>query len=134
MFMRMKSIFACAALLALAISANGASAGVLTVSSYSMLNGDGTPEFGDYNYWDQTYNGVGAVTTSHAPLSGGTGALTDGVIAANNFDKVSSKNTPSANGSSQYVGWKYFDPTITFNLAGSQNVKEIDIYVDNPSY
>ncbi len=118
--MRMESILGCTALLALTVTFGGASANVLTVSTYSMLNGDGIDQQGTFNYLDHTYlpNPGGVATTPNAPLSGGTGLLTDGAATVR-WDF----------GPTQYVGWKYQDPSMTFNLAGVPTVKEIDFYM-----
>jgi hypothetical protein len=121
-------VLAIATMLLVAVAAaSPARAGlvVLPVSSYDMQNGDGTAQFGSFNYWDGTYNGSGNKTTSHAPLTGGTGALTDGTIATQRFDFVS-----NSAGTGQYVGWKYFDPTITFHFPTLALVYTINLYVD----
>ena len=56
-------------------------ASATTLTSYSMPNGN----TGSYTYWDDTYSGSGDVTVSNSALSGGTGDLTDGVIAGDNW-------------------------------------------------
>jgi hypothetical protein len=60
-----------------------------------MLNGEGGP---GNPYWDDTYNGAGSTTTDLAPLSGGLGQLTDGIIPTENFNLVE-PNGP-------YVAWE----------------------------
>lgn len=77
-------------------------------------------------------------------LTGGIGKLTDGVIATNNFSLVSGSNGTISNGwttaaspyygglngqASQYVGWKYQDPTIAFHLASGSMISQINLYV-----
>ena len=57
-------------------------AALVPVTSYSMPNGDGQASGGTFNYWDKNYTGSGATTTDGAPLTGGTGDLTDGVTAS----------------------------------------------------
>src|SRR5438045_3640992 len=99
------------AILAAGISPASAGIVVLPVSSYDMPNGYGTHVQGDFNYWDATYSGAGNKTTDGAPLSGGKGALTNGVISTQRFDFVSDQL-----GTGQYVGWKYLDPLIAFHL------------------
>ena len=98
-----------------------------------MVNGSGTANFGSFNYYDTTYSGSGnttaegtifngsglAIANPAAMLSGGTGLLTDGMIATQNYSQ-----TPE-----QYVGWKYIDPTITFKLAANSGVQGISIAV-----
>ncbi len=118
------------ALAALALSGAAAQAGQLTVSSYDMTNGDGQLHGGTYNYWDANYTGSGATTTdglSGSTLSGGTGKLTDGVIATDPWYEVSNDQ-----GTGQYVGWINPNaPTITFHFSGTQHVGELKLYVDN---
>ena len=89
--------------------------------SYDMLNGN----TGSYNYWDQTYSGAGCVTCDNAPLSGGTGDLTDGIVAADNWFV-----TEAPDGNGPYVGW-ILDPTITFHFAPSTAIDSISIYFDD---
>lgn len=97
------------------------SAAPLTVASYDMLNGN----TGSYNYWDETYSGVGNTTTDGAPLSGGTGDLTDGVVATDNWYVV---EAPAGNG--PYVGWT-IDPVITFNFSSLVSIDSVTIYADD---
>jgi hypothetical protein len=112
-----------------------------------MNNGNGANQFtnptGGQNYFDFTYtqtgqstpyvnanqNGSGtnmiptAANSNAAPLTGGKGLLTDGVIPLANYSTVSGTT------SGQYVGWKYQDPTITFHLTGGQSVTQIQLFV-----
>jgi len=148
------------------LGSTAASAGLVTVTSYEMNNGNGASQFttptGGQNYFDFTYTktGEGAPTANaskngsinpipyngvnDAPLSGGTGKLTDGVKASDNYSLVSGSNGTISNGfttamspyygslngaPSQYVGWKYQDPTILFHLASGQAVTSISLYV-----
>ena len=152
-----------AALGALALSSTAAFADLVTVSSYDMNNGNGATQFttptGAQNYFDWTYTQTGqgspAANASQngsnqlvpnnaapkdAPLTGGTGKLTDGVIATQVYSVVSSGTPTISNGAlagqpTQYVGWKYQDPNITFHLAAGQNVGSIELYVaaNNPA-
>ncbi len=94
-------------------------------TGYDMLNG----ETGSWLYRDEIYLPCpgGACTTSQAPLSGGSGKLTDGVIPAfswNGFPVPTSTPVP-------WVGWVNIDPTITFNFTGSPVVTRIGLYLDN---
>lgn len=89
--------------------------------SYGMLNGN----TGSYNYWDESYTGVGCTTCDNAPLSGGLGDLTDGVVATDNWFVT---EAPPGNG--PYVGW-LLDPTITFHFAPLTAVDSISIYYDD---
>ena len=106
------------AVTALPLSAHAAS---ILPTSYDMLNGN----TGSYNYWDQIYNGVGCVTCDNAPLTGGVGDLTDGIIAANNWfiDEAPAGNGP-------YVGWT-LDPLVTFNFASGATINSMTIHVDD---
>ena len=90
---------------ALLASLAAGEAAALQPDSYSMPNGYS----GSYNYWDEIYSGSGCRTCDGAFLSGGTGELTDGVIATDNWFVV---EAPAGNG--PYVGWP-IDPTITFH-------------------
>ena len=117
-----------ASLLALAASASAAAAPV-TATSYDMHNGDGQASGGSYNYWDKAYNGSGSTTTDNAPLSGGTGDLTDGVITTLNWFQVE-----NGAGTGPYVGW-FSTPTPTvdvkFNFAAGTSVDAIHIHADD---
>jgi hypothetical protein len=114
-------LLAAVAIFSLTLISGAAFAGVLTVSSYSMDNGNGPDQAGTFDYFDWTYkpNNANAATTPRASLSGGTGLLTDGTWSYENWSSAPL----------QYVGWKYFDPKITFNFVGSQKVQELDLYV-----
>ena len=96
----------------------------LTVSSYDMPNGDGQAHGGSYNYWDATYSGSGNPTQDGSLLSGGTGKLTDGVIATQDWYAVSNNA-----GTGQYVGWVSSNPTITFHFASSVTVNEVKLRI-----
>ena len=68
------------------------------------------------------YNGTGSTTTSGAALSGGTGDLTDGVIATGNWN---------AGDAPKYVGWVIINPTITFTFAQSHDFTSATFYFDD---
>jgi hypothetical protein len=111
------------------LTCSAAEAGQIVVTSYDMLNGDGNAQGGAFNYWDGNYNGSGCATCDNAPLTGGVGALTDGVIATQRWDSVSNEQ-----GTGQYVGWNTAytgNPSITFNFGGSRTINTLDVYVDN---
>jgi PEP-CTERM motif len=113
------------------LGTGAASAAQLTVSSYDMNNGCGAGAscYGGFNYWDGNYNGSGSPLVSNSYLSGGTGALTDGVIATENWVNVSNQS-----GTGEYVGWLvpiYGNPLITFHLTGIPTVNSVNLYVDN---
>jgi hypothetical protein len=82
-----------------------------------MQNG----ETGSITYWDDSYSGTGSVTTSLAPLSGGTGDLTDGVIATENWNV-----TPGP-----YVGWRSIDPVITFAFVRAYSFTAATFHFDD---
>lgn len=158
--------FSFAAFLVVGLASSVAEAGIVTVTSYDMVNGNGAAQYttptGGQNYFDFTYTKTGQATAdpnagvngssnpipnnSNAAnfLSGGAGKLTDGVIATNNFSLVSGSNGTISNGwttaaspyygslngqPSQYVGWKYQDPTIAFHLASGSMISQINLYV-----
>ena len=112
----LKAAFAGVAMSLIATAAQALPVSQLSVASYDMLNGN----TGSFTYWDDSYNGTGSTTTSGAPLSGGTGDLTDGVIATQNWF-----NTPQP-----YVGWTR-NPLITFNFAAPVIVNSITVHVDD---
>ena len=111
------------------VTGNDAVASPVTASSYSMPNGDGKSIGGAYNYWDGNFTGTGNKTVDGAALSGGLGALTDGVIATQAWNHVS-----NVAGTGQDVGWFYGttpDPTITFTFSAGTTINEVDVYLDN---
>jgi len=85
--------------------------------AYDMLNG----ETGTYTYFDDSYDGEGDNTVPLAPLSGGLGDLTDGVIATQNWNV-----TPGP-----YVGWVSINPTITFHFDNWVRVRMMTLYLDD---
>jgi hypothetical protein len=91
-----------------------------------MPNGNGVASGGSFNYWDRSYNGSGSVTTDNAPLSGGLGDLTDGVIATQNWNLVE-----NVAGTGPYVGWRNLDPTITFQFASTASFDSVVIDFDD---
>lgn len=110
----------------LLLGMGGASAAVLTPVSYDMPNGYGQASGGSFNYWDRNYSGTGSTTTDSAPLSGGLGDLTDGVIASNNWFSVENNA-----GTGPYVGWRGINPVISFNFATSATLDTVRIHVDD---
>lgn len=99
--------------LALFSAAGAAQAVTVTPTSYSMPQG-GT---GSYAYRDDTYSG----TISAGILSGGTGDLTDGVIATDNWF-----TTPG-----RYVGWNGFNPTITWVFDQAYDFASMTFWFDD---
>lgn len=116
----MKKHFLCAA--AIALAATPVFAASVVPLSYTMLNGN----TGNYTYWDESYTGTGDVTGDGAPLSGGTGDLTDGVIATDNWNVV---EAPAGNG--PYVGWYDLDPEITFAFGTAHGFTFVRFYFDD---
>lgn len=109
------------AIATLTLLAGGSATAVTALSStapdsYNMLNGDS----GSFTYFDDSYNGVGCVTCSYAPLSGGKGDLTDGLIATGNWFAASGP----------YVGWR-IDPVITFHWATPVNITSVTFHFDD---
>ncbi|MCI0494160.1 PEP-CTERM sorting domain-containing protein [candidate division KSB1 bacterium] len=101
---------------------NFAQATIINPISYSMLNG----QSGSYSYWDENYNGFGNKTLGLAPLWGGLGDLSDGIIATQNWNIV---EAPPGNG--PYVGWNNYNPLITFFFSTMVTINQLTIYVDD---
>jgi len=100
-------------------------------TSYDMPNGGGHASGGTFNYWDLNYSGMGATSTDGAPLSGGLGDLTDGVIATDFWFNVEDHA-----GTGPYVGWygpgpMQLNPVLTFNFSGNPLIDEIIVHFDN---
>lgn len=107
----------------------------ITVASYDTPNGDGQASGGTYNYWDLAYSGVGTTNVDGAPLSGGSGDLTNGIVAADFW-----YNVENGAGTGPYVGWytvSTLNPTVAFTLLNYADpgayfdVQQIDIHIDN---
>ncbi len=106
-----------------------AGAAAVFATSYSTPNGDGQASGGTYNYWDRNYTGAGATTVDGAPLTGGLGKLTDGVISTQVWSAVS-----NVAGTGEYVGWVQRhtpNPVVTFNFVLGTTITEIDVFLDN---
>jgi hypothetical protein len=101
------------------------SAAVIVPASYDTRNGHS----GAFPYWDLGYSGSGSTNTDNAPLTGGLGDLTNGVIAADNWF-----NVENAGGTGPYIGWRsdvLALPVVTFRFGGVVLVNSITIYVDD---
>ena len=96
----------------------------ITPISYDMENGGG----GFVKYWDKKYNGTGNTSVDYAPLSGGVGDLTDGIIPTQNWNTPGVEN---ADGTGPYVGWENRNPVITFNFAGTVRINSVTVHVDD---
>jgi hypothetical protein len=119
----------CIVAASLAIGAPAARAVVINPLSYDMPNGDGQASGGTFNYWDALYSGTGMTTTDGAPLSGGLGKLTDGIVSTQQWNTVS-----NVAGTGEYVGWLVSNtpnPKLTFTFAGSPAIDTITIQMDN---
>lgn len=109
-----------------ALIAQAASASTITpvVYAYDTENG----ESGYRSYLDESYNGGGDPTDPGSTLSGGTGDLTDGVVATDHY-YVTSK---------PYVGWLRYadqmdDPvSITFSFDMEYSFDSVTIFYDDP--
>ena len=107
------------------LGTTAASAVPVTVTSYEMNNGNGTVSLGTYNYLDGAYVGTSPAAnsiTEAAPLTGGTGILTNGVAPTTDYTL----------GPQQYVGWKYTDPVLNFFLKPGSQISQISLYFANP--
>jgi len=101
-------------------------ASLLTVTTYSMPNGDN----GTYVYLDTTYTPCPAnsCTTIGAQLSGGLGRLTNGVIPTTDWN---------VNGNAAgWIDWAIgapnnTDPTVTFTFAHNSTINSVSIVFDN---
>lgn len=115
-----------AAVLGLVCSVGTSRADLLTPTQYAMPNGFGTAAGGTFNYWDRFYSGGGATSTDGAPLSGGLGDLTDGLVASDSWNLVE-----NLAGTGPYVGWITIDPTLTFQFANSYVFETLRIHLDD---
>jgi hypothetical protein len=102
-----------------------ASASTIAVQSYSMFNG-GT---GEFNYQDTIYSNcvAGDCDITGAPLSGGTGKLTDGLFSTVDW----TAGPPEA-----WVGWETpetngLNPLVTFYFSGTPTVNSVSVWFDN---
>jgi hypothetical protein len=114
-----KAILASIAFIA---AAGVASAASVNPVSYDMENGGS----GSYNYWDDTYNGTGDNTANYAALSGGTGDLTDGIIATQNWNAVEAPVGPNG----PYVGWRNKNPVLDFQFGQTRTFTSVVFHFD----
>lgn len=113
----------------LALSPSLVAALQIPILSYDMPNGDGTQHSASYNYWDVNYSGLGDTQLDGAPLSGGLGKLTDGVVASRDW-----RQTANYAGTGDHVGWQRGhtpNPTIIFHFYGQTTIRQIQISLDN---
>ena len=110
-----------AGLLVGCLTGGTASATALLPDSYDMLNGN----TGSYQYWDDTYTGTGCLTCDGDALAGGKGDLTDGIIAADNWNI-----TEAPAGPGPYVGWT-ISPKITFHWNSPVSLGSVTFYLDD---
>lgn len=116
------------AFFAVACLATSAAAAPIFATSYDTRNGDGQASSGSFNYWDLEYTGAGSTNIDGAPLTGGLGNLTDGVIAVDNW-----LNVEVAAGTGPYVGWRQAvgPVSVTFNFAGLQAFDSLTLHLDD---
>ena len=94
----------------------------LNPKSYDLLNGQ---LGGDVpNFFDDTYTGTGNKHAVLAPLTGGLGDLTDGVIATTNWNGQYLR----------YVGWASIDPKITFHFQNQVSLDDVRFYFDDAEF
>jgi MYXO-CTERM domain-containing protein len=113
----------------LSLAFGAAVAAPLTVQSYSMPNGNGQAIGGARNYWDLCYGGACDKTTDNQILSGGTGDLTDGVVASQNWASVE-----NVAGQGPYVGWhRGAVPVVSidFFFGGWVDIDSLAIHADD---
>ena len=95
---------------------------MLHPKSYDLLNGQ---LGGDVpNFFDDTYTGTGNKHAVLAPLTGGLGDLTDGVIATTNWNGQYLR----------YVGWDSIDPKITFHFQNQVTLDDVRFYFDDAEF
>lgn len=125
--MTSRSLSALAAAALVVATATVSAQGVpVSPTHYDMLNGYGQAHTGTYNYWDKAYTGSGNTSLDFAPLSGGLGDLTDGVVATQRWDLVE-----NIEGTGPYVGWAVMDPVITFHFAAAQSFSQVVVWHDD---
>jgi YVTN family beta-propeller protein len=79
------------------------------------------PDGGDGPYRDNTYSGNGCLSCDGAPLSGGLGKLTDGVLGGDDW----------ASDPKLWVGWDIAEPTITFDFGDVKTFGLVRIHSNN---
>ncbi|MBZ6377996.1 hypothetical protein B5C34_02065 [Pacificimonas flava] len=89
---------------------------------YDTPNGDA----GTYTYFDDSYDGLGDKTNRYGYLSGGSGDLTDGVIATQPWPVEEGPG-----GGKAYVGWIDADPVPVFHFADPAVIDSIVIHQDD---
>ncbi|MBL8307740.1 MAG: PEP-CTERM sorting domain-containing protein [Rubrivivax sp.] len=119
----MRSHFILGAACALALQVHAQS---VQPTHYDMTNGYGTASGGSFNYWDGSYSGMGNPQQDFSALSGGTGDLTDGLIASDNWHLVE-----NLEGTGPYVGWRDIDPVITFHFAEPRQFQSLTVHFDD---
>ena len=102
--------------------AGAAHAAPIAVESYDMPNGT----TGSFQYWDESYVGTTNPVANNSPLTGGTGDLTDGVIAMDGWLPLEQPSGPGP-----YVGWLQPRVTITFHFDGVQTFNSLTVWYDD---
>jgi hypothetical protein len=81
------------------------------------------------HYWDSKYPDSESMT-GYGSLSGGSGDLTDGIVASGNYHTVE-----NSAGTGPYIGWDVrvtgIDPTITFKFSSAVSIDTVRLHVDN---
>jgi hypothetical protein len=127
---RIRNLLTASAALGLLFAAAASLASPLTVTSYSMNNGD----TGSWNYLDFTYTPCGSgCNTPQAPLSGGTGKLTDGVSPL--VDWIDEGLDPTTGGLTSWVGWDSSqgqpNPLVNFDFAQTVTIESVTFWLSN---
>lgn len=95
--------------------------------NYSLPNGQGTCVGGSFDYFDESYSGIGSTTTCGAALSGGLGQLTDGITTPNTDWQFDYGDGPAF----RWVGWLDINPVIVFDFGFIQNFATIRLFTNN---
>jgi hypothetical protein len=90
---------------------------LLHPSRYDMPNG----HWGAYTYYDGSYSGSGNRNERGAPLSGGVGDLTDGIVSTK-------WEWGSQTDSNPWVGWDSFSPTIEYTFPSEVGIETIRLH------
>lgn len=93
-------------------------------TSYDMPNGQSSHPGSSIQYYDAAYTGSGDKTTDLAPLWGGSGELTDGVLPTHADPLV-----PTVPEWGPYVAWLSYDPTIVFHFGQAVNLDRATLHV-----
>jgi hypothetical protein len=90
---------------------------LLHPNRYDLPNG----HWGAYTYYDNTYTGLGNRNERGAPLSGGIGDLTNGIIGTQWAWGSQTDANP-------WVGWDSFSPTIEYTFPSEVGIETIRLH------